>query len=686
MPDAIHLPEYGRSENDASSTTDETREGHRPPRDYGRREDQINSLDFDEEAQPLHHEVNDDTDGIEPIRQISSSHFTRFGAVISWIKGPKPSKPLIITPIFPTLQAIPGQILDRFIPTSYRPFAFIIFILIWLLAFSIPLIFAKSPSTITNLSITPETTLQTHHLTCTDTFFRRTNLCGLNGLDCAPFSETSLAFTCPANCAAVQVLNPRFVGANEVVYRSFVIGDGIYRGDSFICGAAIHAGIISDESGGCGIVETIGSHGIFNSSTRNGIESVEFDSTFPLSFTFSSPSTLDTSTCDNKLHNFRPKMLMINMLFTILSSLFTTSPIPFFTSAFTALFAHVSFVSDPPGTSYRSTSPLPDLFSTFTRRFLPACFCATVIYRFSVQRSLTGLARSSPWDQTLLWLGPAWLGTLSNYTFDRLIPIQRLRIHDIKSQPGGPLALLIIIGILVSIVIQQIRNFQLEGRLPRYLGIYGSLVLSLLTLIFLTTITPLELRIHHYILALLLLPGTNMQTRTALIYQGLLLGLFINGTARWGFDAVVQSSRELSVGEKMMSQVPVVLQAEVTGSEIVVKWDWNLDDQDGLQDGDDMGTMKGISILINDVERYRAFYDSHSSNSSSTTTSPNTNDDDFTMTESNEFKWTRPGEDVGLPEYFRFAYMSPDGGGAALDYSEAGIWGGDGVWVGTEQS
>lgn len=47
------------------------------------------------------------------------------------------------------------------------------------------------------------------------------------------------------------------MGDQEVNYKSLVIGGALetdpessYRGDSFICGAALHAGVISNAAGG----------------------------------------------------------------------------------------------------------------------------------------------------------------------------------------------------------------------------------------------------------------------------------------------------------------------------------------------------------------------------------------------------------------------------------------------------
>ena len=56
-----------------------------------------------------------------------------------------------------------------------------------------------------------------------------------------------------------------------------------------------------------------------------------------------------------------------------------------------------------------------------------------------------------------------------------------------------------------------------------------------------------SLRIHHYILALVILPGTAFPTRLSAIYQGLMLGLLLNGIAAFGWDPVVQTAAEVCV-------------------------------------------------------------------------------------------------------------------------------------------
>jgi hypothetical protein len=65
----------------------------------------------------------------------------------------------------------------------------------------------------------------------------------------------------------------------------------------------------------------------------------------------------------------------------------------------------------------------------------------------------------------------------------------------------------------------------------------------------------------------------------------------------------------------------------------------------------------GISILVNDVERYRSFFGE-------------------ALPAGDHFTWQRASSSA-LPEYFRFGYLSE---GQSLDYTKAGIWNVNGSW------
>ncbi|KXT00346.1 hypothetical protein AC578_5874 [Pseudocercospora eumusae] len=584
-----------------------------------------------------------------------------------WIKGPDPPRTYHITPLFPNVQHIPVNILDRYAPKKTQRLLLLLLAHAgWLLIFSLMLWKSSFAAQIPAYG-TPV------RLSCAARYWGEGNNCGLNGNQCRPFSNASLAFRCPADCHKIQILNPHAVGDKEVVYKPLVVGgptdqqtgyenvladNAVYRGDSFICASAVHAGFIRDIEGGCGVLTLTGEQPSFTGEKRNSIESTAFSSYFPHSFGF----LRGTRT---QCKDLRWPALAPSLIFTILVSLFTTDPAVHFWTIFVMLFFHVALVSDPPAnTTYYG------LLSIAFGRFLPACFCAWVMYRYTVKRSLTGLTAQI--EKTILWLGPAWVGSLNNYTFDR-IPIQRLTPHDIKAQPGAIPALVIVVLSIFFIALGQAWAFRIEGRMPRYLVIYA---LMLITLLIFLAVPGLDLRIHHYILGLLLVPGTSFQNRPSLLYQGLLIGLFVNGIARWGFASIVELPSEILKGAHQGSLIPAMSVLAIGATNIT----FNLGQLPRF-DPKNQATYDGISVLVNDVERFRGYSDDRSY----------WDEESY----SGNFTWTwhrhrlgreEPGigaeQDIGmrasiLPEYFRFGYMS---GSRTADYSKAGKWDEDGVW------
>lgn len=178
----------------------------------------------------------------------------------------------------------------------------------------------------------------------------------------------------------------------------------------------------------------------------------------------------------------------------------------------------------------------------------------------------------------------------------------------------------------------------------RYLTLYALFIGGIL---FCLMIPGVELRLHHHVLALLLLPGTSIQTRPSLLYQGILLGLFVNGIARWGFGSILETPDSLRSDGAFDSLIPSITASVLDSGHISFSW---VPPPSG-------SALDGISVLVNDVERHRAFFAEMSSSEYN-------------------FTWQRAA-DMSLPEYFRFGYVRK---GLALDYSEPGIWYGNGTW------
>jgi len=555
--------------------------------------------------------------------------------VAKWARGPANPRRYTITPLFPNIQQAPLRALDRYIPQrKHRLWLLFAYFAVWIVSYALVMRQGLKATEIGDWGAPAD-------IGCGNTYWVPGNSCGLDGNDCRPFNGSGFAFKCPGSCLSYQVLNPRAVGRQEVIYRPLVVGgppqpdsdaDPVYRGDSFICGAAIHAGVISAAKGGCGVVNLIGQQSNFVSSKRHGIESVGFDSYFPLSFTFD-PS----ADCTSK--DMRWSLLGLSVAFTTVLSVFTSSPAVFFFGNFIGIFWNTGLATDPP-----SHASIPDLISDIVHKFLPAMFVAWVMYdKMGIRRTLKGLR--AQFEKTILWLGGCWVGALTNYTFD-FIPIQRLTPHDLAQQPGARAALAIIIIVLAAVAATQVFFFRQEGRLIPMIKLYALLGAGLVICLLLPD---LSLRIHHYILALLLLPGTSMQTRQSLLYQGVLVGLFINGIARWDFDSLLQTAYSLQGDAQLDSPLPAILAPAITlaanVSSITFRW--------GPPPGP---RYDGISVLVNDVERFRSYFNEVDSQ--------------------DHFTWSR-NSSLEIKEYFRFAYVE---GSDSDDYTKAGVWNEKGEW------
>lgn len=396
--------------------------------------------------------------------------------------------------------------------------------------------------------------------------------------------------------------------------------------------------MISDAKGGCGILHRRGERHNFESVTRNGIESIGFRPHFPMSFALTRHAASSGSTDGKPIEcaDIRWSLFAFTVVVTTIFSMTVTSAPAFYTVIYFIVWFQVAMASDPPSASYY------DLVSIGLGRFLPGAFVGFVMYYFCVKFTLRNL--DAHLEKTILWLGGCWVGALNTDTFDR-IPISRLTPHDIQQQPGAVPALIAIISVLVGITLLQAHCFRREGRFLPMLRLYIILIAVILILV---AVPHMNLRIHHYILALLLLPGTTLQTRPSLLFQGILVGLFINGIARWGFDPILQTPASLLDGGKLGTAPLKLDPPQIEHKNHLI-----------LPFPDLPRHVDGISVLVNDVQRYQNLKPNGGSSVP-------------------EFVWDRrfPKE----IEYFRFGYVHVNalGGVWYEDFSNPATWAVDG--------
>lgn len=568
-------------------------------------------------------------------------------AVATWVKGPKSPRELKVIPYFPKIQQAPIQLLDRYVPSWKARTALLICLLsAWFLTWSLMLKHHATTGHIKGYG-------KPQNIWCGASFWSMGNQCGLNGNDCRPFSSSHTAFRCPANCDQTHLLEYRWVGNESYIYSPFVIGGPdpddpdalpVYRGDSFICQAAIHAGVISKDNGGCGVATLVGTHDSFAPSKAHGIGSIAFPASFPRSYTFQHLSDASKQCpSDSRWPSFAVTCVALVVL-----SLFTTSPGVFFFSVYFITMFHVGLVSDPP-----NKPNFYELISTLFGKLLPGGFIAYVIYITSAVPLLRGLTAQV--EKTVLYLGFLFIGALNNYTFAPIIPIERLTPGDLR-QPGAGFALAIIIALIASIAVGQIHYIRVSGYLPKYLAIYATMGGSLLLLL---ALPGENLRLHHYIYSLVLLPGTGFQTRPALIYQGLLMGLHINGIARWGFSSIIETPASLGDvnngnGKTWWGAHGPVVNATVPPDAANLTLTWGAIPRDIGVDG--------VSILINDVERWRGYVDEM------------WNQEEVTLRRDQH----RDRDSREEPWFVRLAWMN---GRSTGRYTKPAVWETNGTWV-----
>lgn len=430
-------------------------------------------------------------------------------------------------------------------------------------------------------------------ITCTSTYWVQDDGCGLNGDLCTPFSNSSFDFRCPAQCNSVILQNPRAVGNEFVEFVPLIVGGGnsgnasfpgSYRGDSFICAAAVHAGLIDDNKGGCAAVSLVGTQGPFESVTANGLTSASFPSFFPLSLQLSPTNVL------HHCNDLRNGALAFNILCSfIIFLLIRPKAQVLFWCMVCMGYWHIVFFSQPVGA--------PPQISTAFGTFLPALFVCHAFWEIAYRYVLPYFA-AMPLERAIWYLGAFWPGVLFNIVTDK-IPIDRLLASDIHQRSGAVAALIIIVIALTIIVVNQLRIIRKTGWLFHYIA--GYLIAGLVIMV-LALLPGLEFRLHHYFAAILLMPLTAFPTRLSAIYQGFVLGMFLNGAAAFGFASIVQTPAELQRDGPAGTQLPRFLtsstnyNSSIPLSEQIIRWD-------GFPPNNPFG-WTGFTLLIDDVERF----------------------------------------------------------------------------------
>lgn len=473
---------------------------------------------------------------------------------------------------------------------------------------------------------------------CTDTYWIPDQGCGLDGVNCEFVDNSTFDFRCPAQCSETILENPRAVGAAEPVFVPLIVGGGgsgvngsspIYRGDSFICAAAVHAGAISDVKGGCASLILLRNQSEFAGVTAHGLTSIAFPSIFPLSFAFLSSTPLTHCT------DLRNAALAFNVISScILFLILRPQPLILFWSLVCMGFWHVTFFSQP----RTFPPPISDAFGTF----LPALFVCYAFWCVSWRHALPSFS-SIPLERAVWYLAPFWAGVEFNVITDK-IPLDRLVASDIQSRPGAIVALIVIVVVIFILVLNQLRVLRKAGFLIPYAKYYA--VVGLVILIG-SQLPGLIFRLHHYFAAIMLMPLTAVPTRLSAVYQAFVLGIFLNGVAAFDFDAIFQTASELVRDGALGTDRPIFVSNASSWNTSIALPNQTISWQPIPDDGNKWDS---FSLMVDDVERLLA----------------------------NATNFTLSGLQPGLPHFFRLAYSKS---GESGDYTKAATLLANGTWI-----
>ena len=517
---------------------------------------------------------------------------------------------------FAEIESLPKKLRYR-TRYSVRVSILLIYVLSWFLINSAILIpYLTLPS-----SLSEDTNIDVVPLSCTSQvpLWRGKNgACGMEGELCEVDTQRDVIFKCPALCdRGSWTFSWIPIGDKSIKYQSYVVGGGNdikeavdtdqltkpFRLDSYVCGAAVHAGIISPFFGGCVRTSFLNdSQGYFESLPGHyGMTpSIPFLSFFKTSFIFKKlNSGLNETTEINNCYDPRVPVVAINIILGIPIVYLCKSVVIFWIISIVGFWT-VCLAADPPSVvDANDITTLSNLLSLSLQQFFPSCFILHFLWHYSVKRTISCPSEGeevkgstdSPLSRVLIWYPCFSLGVLNNVTFDRIL-VDRLTVADIKQQAGAVLVVFVLLTSLLVCGALQGYKLWLSGRFKKYLLFYLMLIAVLTCIALLPGLT---LRIHHYILAILLLPGCNTRGRTTMIFLGILLGLFISGSSRWGLASIAETASVLRRDDPTgIVKPPEFLGYDKTSG--ILSWSYG-DLKKSLDKGFD-----GVSLLINDIE------------------------------------------------------------------------------------
>lgn len=360
------------------------------------------------------------------------------------------------------------------------------------------------------------------NLGCYSVFDTRPAVAGVNGSALEPFYNQTSFYRCPALCKYANPTNYRYLGIARVPAGTpWVIGGSPFRADSYICQSALQAGLSTNSFGGCFGLQKSGAQ---SSYPANSAEGLSFYGWFPFSYNlFAVPS----SHCID----FGPTVTVPIMFLVSLIAVTLLRPVKglFVAAMILCGYFTVLYFTD---TQWNETFIAEGLGN-----FILTLFVTYVLYqRFGGHETIPEpLHFAVEWSS--LWLPFFFFGlTINLWTIDL---VNFTVSSDMFNSPSNTAAFFIGLPILLVIILSQLVVIWRQARLVKFAVAYG---LGIALFYVVAAVTGTYTHWHHWFNSLILFPLTNVSWKPSLVYQAFILGMFLNGVARWGFDSPFEAS------------------------------------------------------------------------------------------------------------------------------------------------
>jgi len=388
--------------------------------------------------------------------------------------------------------------------------------------------------------------------------------CGPNAAECHPFStqDAWMGYKCPGDI--FQRSNPDYI---------VVRGGGenmTYTADSYMCYAAVHAGIVDAVEGGCFEARYSGQGGFFSGGiSSNGVTSSGFG-WFPRGVQLRAPQSekfcFETRWATELAICFGFIFLLVVWRIDATWFNYLSSQWGFYYAAMI---------------TFRQSGDFWGLINQLSDAEFTMVPMSIVLFYFFSRPGFCPDPKRFPLEALLFYCVPFWAfihiddyqySFGANFSFDS---------SSFSKLSSGSLACLIAIAIVAPVLfILQVRDLYKAGLLPIYL-FAGIILASYLLIVGNAADGLLSYHLHHYFIGLFFCLVGRGQHKHSIIIQGIGVGLFIQGLSVYGtapfFDQEGNPDPGYIVGTDIYQPVieqPIWTAAELdpTGTLVTLEW------------------------------------------------------------------------------------------------------------------